>query len=103
MNSRLLCSGKKTNGGFCVGTRGTKPEADDFGTRGAKFEADNFGTRGAKTDTGFAADTRGIKTGTDFAADTANFPLFPFLFLPCRSRQGHFFPISHLTIAGKTL
>lgn len=78
MNSRLLCSGKKTNGGFCVGTRGAKFEADDFGTRGAK-------------------------TGTGFAADTANFPLFPFLFLPCRSRQGHFFPISHLTIAGKTL
>ena len=88
---------------------------------GTDFAAD---TRGVKTGTDFMADTRGIKTGTDFMADTRGvtfpdtmeelptytrgvknglqcFPLPPLL--SCRSWQGSFFPISHLTIAGKTL
>ena len=165
MNSRLLCSSKKTNGGFYIGTRGAKFEAFDADTRGITFsgtmdEVPTYtrgvtfpgtgfaaDTTGIKTGTDFSADTRGVKTGTDFSADITDvktntdfaaditdvktntdftaditdvktntdfaaditdvktglqcFPLPPLL--SCRSWQGSFFPISHLTIAGKTL
>ena len=106
---------------------GTMDELPTY-TRGVTFpgtmdEPPTY-TRGVKTGTDFMADTRGIKTGTDFMADTRGvtfpdtmeelptytrgvknglqcFPLPPLL--SCRSWQGSFFPISHLTIAGKTL
>ena len=112
MNGGVLCSGKENDVGSYSGDTpgvtfpGTGFAADTRGIKtGTDFAAD---TRGIKTSTDFSADTRGVKTGTDFSADTRGvktglqcFPLPPLL--SCRSWQGSFFPISHLTIAGKTL
>ena len=64
MNSRLLCSSKKTNGRFYIGTRGTKFEAFDADTRGITFSG---------TMDGLPTYTRGIT----FSGTMDGLPTYP--------------------------